>query len=212
LHLALDDRYFLKPDNSRVLSIQLAETNKEIADRKADAQTMLDLLLKRPSPTIEIRLAETEAKIATLEATTKELEVALMAARGAVSPAEHIQRVMEVRGALDAEDEETRVGARLKVAEAIKAVNCKVVCAVFEDHRIPKQLHLTILGNIAKFTFDNEGRLIGDYDLVGEVEDFILSLTPEQFREVNAALAANPGGKLPPDIQKKMDAFLKRRG
>lgn len=167
LHLALDDRFFLRPDNSQQLSVALAEARKECEERRAAVTRLLGLLERGTAAVedvqerIDVLTSERIAADARREAISAELD----RARGQVSPAEHMERVLEVRDGLHHADEETRIAARMKVSEAIKAVVETVQCDTddtFPDGIQKRTFTLVLLGGIAAVKFDNYGAVLGE--------------------------------------------------
>lgn len=160
LPLALDDQHFTRPDDSYSLAVELAETNKAIGLKKIDEDRLVEVLLRNDAlEAITRRLEESQSERRDLEQKRARLEDALAAARGAVSPQEHLRRVVEVRGALDDEDRETRLSARRKVSEAIKGMGVEVTCGFDRpsgDQRF--MLRLPVAGMV--YFFGPDGALL----------------------------------------------------
>lgn len=79
-----------------------------------------------------------------------------------MSPAEHLERVRDVRDALDDPDPATRQAARLRVHNAIVGLGCKVVCSV--DPGDGRQIGLFLPGGVLACLFDNNGKVIMRFD------------------------------------------------
>jgi len=190
LPLALDDRHFSRPDDSHSVAVELAETNKAIFQKEADENRLVELLLRNELiEAIEKRLRQTQAERRDLEQKRCRLDAALAAARGAVSPQEHLRRVIEVRGALDDLDHETRLSARRKVSEAIKGMGVEVTCGfdrAGNDRRF--MLRLPVAGLVYFFGADG-ARLSG--------------LAPDR--------AIGDPSMLSSDDQKRQSDYLRRR-
>lgn len=97
---------------------------------------------------------------------------AVATAQGAASAQVHLQRVHEFRSALHDPDDEIRLPARLRVAEAIRNIGARVVCRI-EDGE--KRFELTLLDDgvhawAAAFVFDNDGSLIHSVDVMELIE------------------------------------------
>jgi hypothetical protein len=185
LHLALDDWFFAAPDQTAKLSTTLAELEKALRDREAEATRLVRLLARvDDAPEIERELADLGKMRRVLEADRDKVADALQAARGAVSPAEHLRRVAEVRGALDDADADIRRLARARVKTALRELGCRVVCAVEDSDR-----KFTMwLGDGSFFrTFDNTGAETGTFDLIRSLSE----RHPEKAPEEVAAMAAD---------------------
>lgn len=155
LHLALDDRFFQQPDQTHALMVKIAEAKKALTIKQDGAKNLGRAIAAQPSETLMGLLTEAEAEIATLRDQIEGLERALAEARGSVSPQEHARRVLEVRGALDHPDYETRLTARRKVSEAIRGVVDNVRFCVRDDGSKIIEVHM--IGGAHVLRFDNAG-------------------------------------------------------
>lgn len=170
LHLALDDRFFQRPDETARLAVAAAEAEKSVSD----AQERVDnlgrnmALVRDAGPLLSIYdqlTAElTRAKEARIAA-----DEALVRARGSVSPAEHLRRVLEVQGALSDPDDEIRFSARLRVHEAMLGVVQQVRCDTDElwEGRRQKIITVILVGGVQAFKFDYEGNMVASVDVSG---------------------------------------------
>lgn len=208
LPLALDDRYFQRPDVTQKLSVELAETKRTIDMKKDAVKNLARQLAVKDSETIRELVDEAEADIATLRQMAKELEKALHDARGSVSAQEHLQRVLEVRGALDHEDYETRLKARRMVTEALRGIDAKVVCSLNEGE---KEIVLTVLEKAASFLFDGAGNLITKIDVWQMFSEAYDRLSPDQWDTLQAYMDGDGAIPLTPERQEKLAAYLRRR-
>lgn len=189
LHLVLDDRFFSSPDQTAGLASAIAELEKAIADQKGQIENLLDSLGRLGgSPAIEARLVDAEQTVRELtfkrDAATRDLEIA----RGAVSPGEHLERVREVRGALDDPDPKIRQEARLRVHAAIVGLGCTVVCS--DDPKDGRQIGLFLPNGVLGCIFDTDGHVVERFDGLG----FIADVRPDVSDEELAALV---NAKLP---------------
>jgi len=131
LHLALDDRHFAQPDETGALAVAVAEIEKEIEDAKLKGKRLISLaLLTDDNAQVAAEIKENTKAQAALEVRRAEAQSKLDAARGAVSPEEHLTRVRDLRGALQDEDKATRQAARLRVQSAMRAVGLRLECEV----------------------------------------------------------------------------------
>lgn len=163
LHLALDDRYFAEPDQTASSAAVLAGLDKAISDQKEQIDRWVETLGRiGASEAIEAKLVESERFLRELMAQHDQATKSLEAARGSVSPAEHLDRVRDVRGALDDPDPVTRQAARLRVHNAILGLGCKVVCGVDPDEG--RQIGLFLPGGVLACLFDNEGKVVMRFD------------------------------------------------
>lgn len=171
LHLALDDKFFQRPDQTVQLAIEVAELEKKVADHKSQATNLVRLLARMETPEVEEELARVSAEARALEAQLADTVKSLEAARGQVSPQEHLQRVLEVRAALQHEDQETREAARMKVHEAMKGVVDQVRCDAFDGFtgQPQKTLTMILVGGVKAVKFDNAGKLLASVDLSGQM-------------------------------------------
>ncbi|MEC7931907.1 MAG: zinc ribbon domain-containing protein, partial [Pseudomonadota bacterium] len=103
LHLALDERFFQREDLSGPLAIRLAELNRAIENKKAEAKRLVRKMARfddedQDEFDEELRAIKREQR--ELEAERVRVERDLEAARGRLAPNVHLQRVWEVRDAL----------------------------------------------------------------------------------------------------------------
>jgi YD repeat-containing protein len=147
------------------LASALAELEKAIADQNEQVTRLVDVLARvGGSAAIETKLVDVERTVRELTAKRDETALALDAAKGAVTPAEHLERVREVRGALDDPDPETRRAARLRVHNAIVALGCTVVCA--DNPEEGRLIGLFLPGGVLGCIFDTQGRLVAHFDAI----------------------------------------------
>lgn len=197
LPLALDDRHFTRPDDSHSIAVELAETNKGIVLKKTDEDRLVELLLRNDSiEAIERKLVQTQSERRDLEQKRDRLEIALAAARGAVSPQEHLRRVIEVRGALDDLDHRTRLSARRKVSEAIKGMGVEVTCgfdSAGDDRRF--MLRLPVAGLV--YFFGADGSLLSGLAPDRVICDPSMLSSDDQKRQADYLRRRHETGQLP---------------
>ena len=172
LDQAMDDSFFVKPDESREKRITLAETQKQIADLRDQARNIAVQLSKRPSPTLEELLGEIENRLAELHSKEAGDSKSLLRAQGQVSPGEHLQRIAEVRNLLNSPDDILRVEARARVTTALKGIVDNVWCDG-EDHfegKVRKTLTVVLFRGVRAYKFENLGGLIGSVDNVSRLD------------------------------------------
>lgn len=170
LHLALDNRFFVKANETIGLVNEVAQLEKELADAKRDQASAINLAIKNPEvPAYQAEAQRLQRSFVTLNDALEDARKRLNVARGAVDAAEHQRRVFEVRDLLDVDDEETRIEARRKVAEAIKAMGVSVLCGARNGER-----EVTLNFGFAKalgkpvvtVTLDAHGKVLDRYNLV----------------------------------------------
>ena len=168
LHLVLEDHHFQRPDDSYKAAVDVAEAKKAVADLSERKRRLLRTasMLEEDDPDLGAELAELTGKQAVATATLEAAEKALEIARGAVSPAEHLSRVLGLKNALYAEDVETRSVARMKVADAMAGMGVKVMCGSGEDgQRVVLNFGL---GNtdVVTIHMDGQGNITERFNLV----------------------------------------------
>lgn len=131
LHLALDDQHFARVDETGNLARSLAATEKKIADEGEKVRRLAKVLaLVDNDPAVVEELLGVREAIRSLETERDKLAAQLAAARGAVTPEEHLARVRDLRGALQDQDDLTRQAARLRVQRAMQGLGVRLVCEV----------------------------------------------------------------------------------
>lgn len=167
LHLALDDTHFSRTNETASLAMRLAEAEKALENKRAE-QTRLVRVLARvdEAPEIETELEVIRGELRQLEDKRERAATALQRARGAVSPEEHLQRVMEVRDAIYSEDDATRTAARRRVRDAVYSIVTLVECRM--DDPIAdggKTLTMILAGGYMAYKFAHRGGLLSKLDL-----------------------------------------------
>lgn len=162
LHLALDDRFFQRPDETKPLVAALAEANKAIENKEAEQQRLLGFIMRSPDASeAEALLNSIRPELATMKKERDELQRELDKARGAVSPEEHRERVLAVSNAIYAEESDVRDAARRRVREAIASIVDRVVCEAKPDKRI----QMSLAGGRVAYQFDNRGNILQSFNL-----------------------------------------------
>ena len=134
LSLALDDRYFTKADDTHAHVVALAEARKQLADDERRLQRAVDMMLdSEVGDVFAARIPELKEAVKVARGAELEAQTALDRARGSVSPAEHQRRVLSVRNAIEAEDADVRIDARLRVTQALAGIVDRVECSIESD-------------------------------------------------------------------------------
>lgn len=162
LHLALDDKFFQRPDETKPLIAALAEANKAIENKVAEQQRLLGFVMRSPDASeAEAMLNAIRPELAAMKADRDKLQRQLDQARGAVTPEEHRQRVLQVSNAIYAAEPEVRDAARRKVREAIASIVDTAVCEAKPDKRI----QMSLAGGRVGYQFDNRGNILQSFNL-----------------------------------------------
>jgi Resolvase, N terminal domain/Recombinase zinc beta ribbon domain/Recombinase len=195
LHLALDDTHFSRTNETASLAVRLAEAEKALENKRAE-QTRLVRVLARvdDAPEIEVELASIRTELHQLEDKRERAEAALQRARGAVSPEEHLQRVMEVRDAIYSEDDAIRTAARRRVRDAIHSVVTLVECRMDDPYANgSKSLTMILAGGFMAYKFAHRGGLLG-------------KLSIEDQPELHRGIRGTGGEQAMADIQRRRAA------
>lgn len=180
LHLTLSDRFFQRAASSIQLAIKVAEIEKTLALKRDEAKRLVRLLATMDDmQEVEDDLRAVQRAIRENEQALKVAQEELTKAKGEVSPAEHLRRVVDVREAIEHEDENTRTDARMKVNEAMKAVVQKVVCNA-KDAEHEGRRTFTIRLPLGDIVIDTEGRNLNDQWHLSEH----MGLTPSDMADV----------------------------
>jgi DNA invertase Pin-like site-specific DNA recombinase len=185
LHLALDNNFFAVPERTQALSVEVAMLDKDLADRRDESRRLVKVLARvEDAPEIETELAALRSEMRSLDARRNTASAALEAARGAVSPREHLERVRSVRDALDDPDAVTRQAARLRVQQAIQGLGVQVVCGIDEDGS--REIGLFLKGGVYSCVFDNDGKPVMRFDKLDLLDEIFDAETPEALAEIAA--------------------------
>ncbi len=159
LHFALDERFFRQGAKSNDLTREIAELEKAIRDKRAEADRAYSMWDRTASPAAERRLLECEAEGKRLGDKLATLNSKLEQAKGAASAEAHLKRVHGVREALAHKNEEVRFPARLRVSEALQSVIHYVRC---ETEDGAKRIELALLGGAYAVRFDAAGQKLAE--------------------------------------------------
>jgi DNA invertase Pin-like site-specific DNA recombinase len=159
LHLALDETYFRQAEKSNYLSLEIAELEKAIRDKRATKDRAYDMWDRTQSPTAEQRFLEAEADLTKLEASRTNLNEKFEMAQGVANADAHLERVHGVREALSHEDEAVRLPARLRVSEALVGLIDYVSCNI--NLLGEKNILAVMIGGAHSIVFDSAtGRVL----------------------------------------------------
>ncbi len=156
LDLALDDRWFSQADDTHAHAVALAEAQKRIAEDEARLNRAVDMMLDgQIGDVFAARVPELRQAVIDAKEAARLAGDALERARGAVGPAEHQRRVRSVRNAIEAEDPEVRVHARLRVTEALAGIIDRIECHI--DGEWGRSFWVTLKLNLFRIVIDQHG-------------------------------------------------------
>ncbi|MBJ7408873.1 MAG: recombinase family protein [Phenylobacterium sp.] len=211
LPLALDETFFRQAEKSNHVGLEIAEAQKALRDAQAEAERAYDMWDRTQSEIAERRFHDAEGRVTALKSRLADLERKLAAAHGVATAQAHLARVHGVRAALSDPDDDVRLPARLRVAEALQAIGVKAECRFANGER---QFVLNVLGGgrlpLAAWRFDGTGALLGEFDLVAMAEALADTVSPDDMRRY---IAANQGGVAGLDAatRKAAAAVMRRR-
>ena len=165
LHLALDDSFFSQPEHVGKIEQALGAKRRDLATLKARANRYLDALGDEDDPDLKNKWRESRSHVQQCEEEVLKLDEALVAARGKVSPAEHLTRVSSVRSAIDDDDPELRLSARLKVMDALSEI---IDFMLLMPNRT---VRVIMLGGAHAFDFNDQGELIGEVSVLKQIAE-----------------------------------------
>ncbi len=127
LDLSMDDDAFGRRDEVAKLDVTIADRQR---DHDIAYKAAVDLWTSAGESMIAKTLASNrEAEAAAIAAEIVTLKAERLKASGKVSAAEHITRLDAIRTNLNAEDDEVRIPARLKVAQGFRSVIDRIECS-----------------------------------------------------------------------------------
>ena len=121
-HLVLGDEPFAQPEEALRLEQEVVGVERRVASRKLKVERMLDVYGETGSQEAKRKATETENDVANLEQQLVELREQFLVAKGAVSPAEHVQRIKQFVGLINDADPGIRLDARRKTMTALNEV------------------------------------------------------------------------------------------
>lgn len=121
LHLALDDRFFRRADESLAATVALADVEKTVADLEEQLSNITNsmALVKDATPLVARYDSVNEAILAARAQRTAAAD-ALRVAKGATSGPEHMKRVLSVQNALQSDEPAMRLEARQRAMRPSK--------------------------------------------------------------------------------------------
>ena len=116
---AIEDRHFEAPAEARRIEIAIANRTRHVAATRERAENAMVLATETKRPEPRVLYARLMDEVDEQEATIAALRHELIAARGAVSPAEHARRIAGLRDDMFSSEDDERFAARVKVMSAI---------------------------------------------------------------------------------------------
>ena len=198
LHLALDDRFFSRPDTVRPLANEVAGLEKLVGELKDRSRRLIRLITNADDldPLMVEEQAGVRSRIKTTEARLDAARAELLAARGGASPEVHMKRVLEIRSAIMHDDLDTQMAARRTIRDAMPGV-IDVVLGDVRPNGEP-MLMVSLVGGLIGFRVSARTGAISDkYDL-----------TPQLMANPRLRVGATSHRR---DGAQRLDALLKRQ-
>lgn len=167
LTLAMDDQHFGGSADTASLEAAVHNARATVAETERKITILIDTLETVASDAVRDRLVKRQRELSLAQKTVEQAQDDLEAARGKVSPSEHIRRVSEVRAMMWAEDEEERFEARRKIKEALGDV---IETMKFDPET--GNIFVNIKDGAAVFTIGPDGDIFRDFDLTKDTDDF----------------------------------------
>jgi DNA invertase Pin-like site-specific DNA recombinase/predicted RecB family endonuclease len=168
LDFSLDDLYFSAPDELTRLAASLAQTKREMSNSEAEATRLLALYAKTDDESVEAAWSAARSRVVSLKEHIKELSGSIIEARGAVSPAAHINRVAELREDMDSPDCDVAYSARFKVQSALRGAVREIAFNRDSGTWGDATFSLTMRGDVMYFLFEKDGTPLLDISRKGD--------------------------------------------
>lgn len=169
LQSALTDKFFEASGGVSGLVEAEYRALRELERAKERAKRLLDLFDDTGDLDVRQRWISARAEIAAVEDATSDLKRRLDDARGAVTPEQHVQRVVAVQHLLNGPDSDERRNARIKTATSLKELIDHIEFHPPLKFRINGEwvrgggrLFVAIRGSGTVVEFDQDGNIVGD--------------------------------------------------
>lgn len=150
LSVAMRDDHFAAPAEVIALEQAIAERARDRDGKRTRAATAMTLHLESGRPEPKAAWLDLSAAADADDDLIEELRGKLIVARGAVPPAQHAKRVRELRGQLEAVDEDDRFAARTRVMGALHELVETITCGTKEGRPHVEMIARHDLGNQGK--------------------------------------------------------------
>lgn len=172
LHLALDDRFFSRPDNIRPLANEVANLEKLAADLKDRSRRLIRIMtnVEDLDPQMVEEQASLRERIKTTEAGLEIARTELHDARGGTSPDLHMKRVLEIRDAITSDELDTAMAARRAIRDSMRGVVEVILSHVAPDGE--PMIMVALVGGLIGFRVSAKTGAVSDhYDLTPQLID-----------------------------------------
>lgn len=119
LHDAMGDRHFASRDEVRPLEVELAERERQFKANVDKRDSAMEMYAETQRPEVKALWLRMIDIVESDESAIGDLRKRVIAARGSVSPDEHLRRIREMRDKLDNRDEDIKFRTRSAVMAAI---------------------------------------------------------------------------------------------
>ena len=158
LTVVIDDKRFAVPDHLAALSANVAELERMIEGKRHNLDAIVDNLGEVFVKALALKAQEIEQQIADDEVRLKKLRYTLSRETGGANPAEHVQRVREVRAGISSDDKEVRYSARVRVKQALSHL-IRISCDK------PGVATVILANGLMAWRFSTQGELLEAVDL-----------------------------------------------
>lgn len=199
LPLALDDRFFSRPDAVRPALADVATLEKLLDDQRSKSKRLVRIMLMTddPDPVMVEEQADLRSRIASTQERLTEARAALDDARGGADQDAHLRRVLEVREAMGDDDLDTAMAARRAVRDAMGGV-VETIISNIEPDGSPTMMVALVGGLIGFKVWVRSGQVTDRFDLTDRLE------AQPQLR--SGATSYRADGAI------RLDAMIRRRG
>lgn len=159
LAVAMDDEHFTADADVGPFEAAVHNAKASIVELERKIDLAIDLVMDGGGERAKARVIQHQNELEVAKEALAKSEEELAAARGAVSPHEHVRRVSEVRALMAAEDPDVRFDARSKIKAALGDV--------IESMRfMPEsgQVRVRLIDGMRSFVITHKGEVLHDFD------------------------------------------------
>lgn len=166
LHRAMDDQHFAAGDDVASVEADVLRLKRLASDNERRQRAAMAMVEDDPDDELAVaRYRQLRGEARDADKALKAAKKALAAARGAVSPAEHVRRVDEVRALLASPDEAERYEARSRIKLALNDI---IETVTFSGKK--RRAVVILKGSVRSFVIDSAGNVGGDIEFTDQVE------------------------------------------
>lgn len=203
LTLAMDDEYFSNTDTAD-LERAVHTARAVIDDLKTKRARLLSLVEAGDDDAVAL-FAKRGRELKDAQEALEKAEETLAAARGAVSPAEHIRRVSEVRELMWDDDADVRFEARTKIKQALSDIIASITF-----HERTGHVGVLLVDYMRIFTISHAGEIIQDLDMVDQLPGaFKGGVGKSETHSPDGTVTVN--NDLSTERQDAADAYVRRK-